>query len=334
MKAVIFPEARRYSIKDIAIPKISNDEVLLKNSYAGLCGTDIHIFKGEYYSRYPLIPGHEFSGIIVDKGENVKNFEKGDHVVVQPNISCNKCFYCKKNEQNFCEVMKSYGVNINGGFAEYSKVLASNLYKIDGLNLKEAAILEPLSCVIYGINSIKINPGDRALIFGAGPIGLLILQLLKVKGASSITVMDINKRRKDIVMAFGSDEFLSNDENLDKNLRSKSKRSYDILIDATGKPSVCEKLIEYADNRARLLFYGVCPKDSKISIDPYQIFRKGISIYGAFSLNNTMPLAIGLIKDKKINVEDLISHELELNEFAVALSIAEKGDCLKILFKC
>jgi D-arabinitol dehydrogenase (NADP+) len=334
MKAIVFPGTGKFLIKEVEIPEVGNCEVLLKNNYAGLCGTDIHIFNGEYYSRYPLIPGHEFSGVVVEKGKNVNNFKKGDRVAVQPNISCNKCYYCKKDEQNFCENMKAYGVDINGGFAQYTKVKASNLYDINGLSMKEAALLEPLSCVIYGINSINVCPGDRALVFGGGSIGLLLLQMLKIKGVSSVTVIDINNKRKGIAESLGADGFLINDESLDKKLQSISRNGFDILVDATGKPSVCEQLMEYADNKARILFYGVCPINSKINIDPFLIFRKSLSIHGAFSLNNTMPFAIELAKGKKINLESLISHELTLDDFGKALSVLKKEDYLKIIFSC
>src|SRR4030042_6888763 len=102
MEAVIFPEVKKVLIKEVEDPEISEDEVLLKNSYAGLCGTDIHIYHGDFFATYPLIPGHEFSGVIKKIGCNVSDFKKGDNVVVSPHISCNKCYYCQRNEQNFC----------------------------------------------------------------------------------------------------------------------------------------------------------------------------------------------------------------------------------------
>ena len=334
MRAVLFPEVRKILIKEVEIPKINDDEVLLKNSYAGLCGTDIHIYNGDFFSSYPLIPGHEFSGVIEEIGSNVKNFKRGDKVVVYPNISCNTCYYCQRNEQNFCLNLKSYGVTTNGGFAEYSKILASNLHKIENIGLKEAALLEPLGCVIYGLRSIKVNYGDKALVFGAGPIGLIILQLLKISGVSGITMVDINNKKMKIAKDFGADEFLWNDKNLDKKLKSISYYGYDILIDATGNSRVCEQLFKYANKRARLLFYGVCEKDKTISISPYQIYRNDLSVFGAFSLNKTIPSAIELVKNKKINLKSLISHELELSEFNEIFKIMDSGDFLKIIFKC
>ena len=334
MKAVLFPEVKKILITEVEIPKINEDEVLLKNSYAGLCGTDIHIYHGDFFSTYPLIPGHEFSGVIEELGSNVKNFKKGDAVVVYPNISCGKCYYCQRNEQNFCINLGAYGVTVNGGFAQYSKILASNLHKIDKISLKEAALLEPLSCVIYGLSSIKVNYGDKALIFGAGPIGLIILQLLKISGASRITVIDVDKKKEKIAEQFGASEMLLNDEKLDKNLKSISEYGFDIVIDATGKSQVCEQLFKYTNNRARILFYGVCEKNKKISISPYDIYKKDLSIYGAFALNQTMPIAIELLKNNKINVKDLISHELELSDFNKALKIVDSGDFSKIIFKC
>jgi threonine dehydrogenase-like Zn-dependent dehydrogenase len=149
--------------------------------------------------------------------------------------------------------------------------LASNLHKIDNISFKEAALVEPLASCIYGLSSIKVNYGDKALIFEAGPIGLIILQLFKISGASRITMVDVDKKKEKIVEAFSASEMLLNNEKLDKNLKSISKYGFDIVIDTTGKSQVCEQLFRYVNNKARILFYGVCGKNKKINISSCQI---------------------------------------------------------------
>lgn len=334
MKAVLFKKPKMLQIKDIDVPTITDGEVLVRNKYAGFCGTDLHIFNGDFLSEYPLIPGHEFCGIVEKIGVDVKNFNVGDKVVISPNICCNKCYYCNINQQNFCENFGGYGVTENGGFAQYSKILASNLIKIENMDMKEAAMLEPLACVIYGLNKVKANYGEKALIFGAGPIGIIILQLLRISKLSNITVVEIDKKKEEICMKFGADNFLINNDKLDKNLKEISNNGFDIIIDATGQAKICEQIFQYANNNARILLYGVCEMNSKISISPFLIYRKDLSAYGAFSYNRTMPAAIELVKNKKIHLKELISHEYGLVDFEKVLNTAIKGSFSKILIDC
>jgi len=337
MKAVVFPKVKELEVRDIEEPQIANNEVLVKNIYAGFCGTDIYIYNGDFISSYPLIPGHEFSGIIEKVGNNVKTLKKGDRVSIYCDLYCGKCYYCKRNEQNHCINLKGYAIDygFGGGFAEYSKILESNAYKIsDNLSLKEAALVEPLACFIYGLSRIKINYGDKAIIFGVGSIGLVMLQLLKNSGVSHIIMVTHNKEKIKIGEKFGADEVVLNDENLDDKLRSISKNGYDILIEATGLAKICEQIFRYTNKLARVLLYGVSKKDSFIKIRPYQIYEDDLAIYGAFALKNTFAAAIELLENKKIDLEGLISHEFKLADFKKAFDMAKSGKALKIIINC
>lgn len=334
MKAIVFNKPDDYEYKDVDLPEIDDCEILVRNKYAGLCGTDIHILKGEFLSTYPLIPGHEFSGIVEKIGKKVREFAVGDHVVIDPNICCNKCVFCKINEQNFCENFGGYGVTRNGGFAQYSVIYESNLHKINDLALEEAAMIEPLSCVIYGLNKIKINYGENVIIFGAGPIGILLLQLLNLKGVGKTVVVDINPKKLKTAKEFGASEAVLNDSSLGKELKKISRYGFDILVDATGISEVCQQIFEYANINARILLYGVCKQNEFIKISPYNLFRKNLSVYSAFSYNRTMPQVISLLKSKKVNVKSLISHRLKLDEFDKALEIIKEGSYSKIIFDC
>lgn len=142
MKAIVVEKPNYHIIKDIETPEPGDYDVLVNNHFAGFCGTDMHILKGDYLSTYPLIPGHEFAGIVETTGKKVKKFKRGDQVVIDPNICCNKCKFCVANEQNFCEEFGGYGITRNGGFAKYAVISESNLHKIDDIALEEAALLE------------------------------------------------------------------------------------------------------------------------------------------------------------------------------------------------
>jgi D-arabinitol dehydrogenase (NADP+) len=334
VKAVVVDKPGHYIVKEIETPEPGEHDVLVKNHFAGFCGTDMHILKGDYLSTYPLIPGHEFAGTVEKTGKCVESFQSGDNVVIDPNICCNKCRYCNINEQNFCVDFGGYGVTENGGFAEYSLIRESNLHKVNGVSLEEAALLEPLACVIYGLSRIQINHGDSAVIFGAGPIGILLLQMLNICGVSKTVIVDINDVKLQTAKKFGATTTIKNDNYIKENLGAISDSGYDILIDATGRESVTEQIFEYADYNARILLYGVCASNSVTRISQFEIFRKNLSIYGAYSYNRTMPRAIELLNSKRINVVDLISHRYKLSEFDKALDTIDKGSHLKIVFDC
>jgi D-arabinitol dehydrogenase (NADP+) len=337
MKAVIFPEVKKIEVKDVEKPKIANNEVLVKNIYAGFCGTDIHIYDGDFISTYPLIPGHEFSGVIEETGSSVTSLKKGDRISVYCDLYCGKCYYCRKNQQNHCENLKGYGIDYGygGGFAEYSKILESNAYKInDNISMKEAALVEPLACCIYGLNRLKVDYNDKAIIFGVGSIGLILLQLLRNSGVSHITMVTHNKEKIRIGKEFGADEVVLNDESLDDKLKSISKKGFDVLIEATGIPQICEQIFKYTNKLARVLLYGVSKKDSLIKISPYKIYEDDLAIFGAFALRNTFSEAIGLLENKKIELEKLISHEFKLKDFNQAFEVAKSGKAIKIAIDC
>jgi D-arabinitol dehydrogenase (NADP+) len=335
MKAVVFPGIKKFEIRDIEIPEIGGNEVLIKNSYAGFCGTDFKIYNGDYVARYPLIPGHEFSGIVEKVGKDVKGVVKGQRVAVEHTITCGNCYYCKRNEQNLCINRGSYGTTANGGFAEYSKVTDNCIHILgENVSLKEAALQEPLGCAILGLERINIRFGDKALIFGIGPIGLILLQLLNIRGVSSITMVDVHEDKIKIGKKFGASEVLINNENLDDKLKSISEYGFDIVIDATGLTKVCEQLFKFVNKSGRILFFGHPEHEEKISISPYQIHKNDLSIYGSFSLKRNTAQALELLENKKIDLESIISHEFKLTDFAEAFELAKTGKFTKIMFNC
>jgi 2-desacetyl-2-hydroxyethyl bacteriochlorophyllide A dehydrogenase len=335
MKAVVFPKIKKFEIKDIEIPEINDKEVLIKNSFAGFCGTDLKIFNGDYVAKYPLIPGHEFSGIVEKVGKNVKGIKKGQRVAIEHTITCGSCYYCKRNEQNLCINRGSYGTTANGGFAEYSKVTENCIHILsDSISLREAALQEPLGCGILGLEKIDIKYGDKALVFGIGPIGLILLQLLNIRGVSMITMVDVHKDKIETGKKFGASNVLMNDKDLDKNLKSVSEYGFDIVIDATGISKVCEQLFRYVNKNGRILFFGHCEHDETISISPYQVHKNDLSIYGSFSLKRNTAQALELLASKKINLDGIISHEFKLTDFAEAFELAKTGKFTKIMFNC
>lgn len=331
MKAIVFPAAQTISFETVPDPACGDDDVVVKVAHSGICGTDIHIYRGEYMSDFPLIPGHEFGGEVVEVGKNVTDVVLGDRVVVDPNIYCNHCDFCRNEQANHCSNLSVVGVTRNGGFAEYVDVPAKSVYKIptDFTNT-QAAFVEPLACVVWALKRMRVNPADRILIFGSGPMGLLLLQALRHGGASQITMVDKQPARLHMAKQFGASQILTADANLDGQLRSLAPFGYDIVVDATGVPSVIESSFQYLKVRGQFLQFGVTPINARITVSPYDIFHKDWQIIGSFALCYTFLPAIELLANNVIDVNPLVSHKLPLAEFETGFKRFMAGETLKV----
>jgi 2-desacetyl-2-hydroxyethyl bacteriochlorophyllide A dehydrogenase len=314
MLAYVIEKKRLGVVKEVPIPKPGDHDVLIKVMAAGLCGTDAHIFLGEYYSSFPMIPGHEFAGIVAKTDKNVKQFQEGQSVVADPNIFCEKCHFCKQNMQNFCLNFQAAGVTRDGAFAEYVVVPEGCVFEIENIGFTAGALVEPLSCVVYGQMRARPQVGDSVLIFGAGPIGLLHLQLAKRNGVSYAAVVDIKAERLEIAKKLGAnDVYLSNPE-LDNELHKEFPFGFNLVIDTSGVPKVVENAVAHVKNSGTMLIFGVCPPETKINISPYEIYKRDLKIIGSFALKKTFQPAINLIKNQMIDVSVISGDQITLKE--------------------
>lgn len=323
MKALVFIEPGRLELRTLPDPKPDSGEVILRTGACGVCGTDVHIFHGEFIASYPVIGGHEFAGEIVELGDDSGEFKPGDRVAVDPVLPCGVCRFCKVGRFNQCKSLGATGVTKDGAFAELVTVPASNLYPIGDLPYDEACFIEPLSCVLWGITMVGVEPGTTALIFGAGPIGLLLMQTIKHCGASSVTVVDLIHHRLDLAGKLGADR-----THLDPSpeaLLAEEPDGYELVVDATGVPSVVEGAFQFIAPGGKLLIFGVCPPEGRISLSPFEIYRKDITIVGSFSLNKTFGAAHRLVLSGAIKVKPLLSHSFPLEELPRALDLVSKS---------
>lgn len=333
MKAARITEAHKTEVTELPTPEISPDDVLIQVKAAGICGTDIHILKGEYeLARFPMVPGHEFSGEIVAVGDNVTRFKTGDRVTADPNIPCNRCESCQRNEPNQCHNLSVVGVTRDGAFAEYVSVPEAVVFSIGDLSYSDAALIEPLACVAWGLQRVQIQAGNRVLVFGAGPMGCLLAQAVAAAGASQIDITDVVPRRLEIMEKVGvTNAILSAD--LPTQAKELAPYGYDIVVDATGVPAVIEQMIDYARPRGKLWQFGVAPDTATASFSPYDIFRKDLSIIGSFAVNRTFHESIMMIGSGKIDLNPLVSHQLPIADFQEGLRIAQEDpDRMKIQF--
>jgi len=292
--------------------------ITIRVNASGICGTDLHIFLGEYLGDYPIIPGHEFSGDVVAIGDKVDKFQIGDRVAIEPNLSCGICDACLHNRQHFCEDWQAIGVTMSGGMATHVIVPQQAAFTIGDLSFEEAAFMEPLSCVIHGVGLIGSALGAQILLIGAGPIGMLLLRTLKNIGAARLDIIEKNESRRNFAAAERTGQVFSD-------FSQVKKEHYDIVVDATGVISVLEQCISYVRPAGKILFFGVPPKGKVMTIEPFKLYNKELTIMSSYTSLRNSKQAIDLISVGRIVVKDLISHRLPLNELEDGLRLVLDG---------
>ena len=332
MKAFFIDEVRKASVKEIEIPVPQDDEVLIKVMAVGLCGTDAHLFLGDYDNPYPTIPGHEFSGIVAGVGKNVKNLKIGQRVAADPNIYCEDCDMCKQNKQNYCLDYKGLGNHVPGAFQQYMTINHRSVYDIGNLSFTAASMIEPLACVLHGHDRARPDFADRILILGAGPIGLMHLQVCKNDGAQFMAIADIKEDQLRLAKELGADYTIYNGEGAEEEHRKISKDGFDLIIDCTGIPKVIENSISLMANEGRMLFFGVCSETAKIQVSPFEIYQRELHFIGSNSLKKTFYQAMHQLQREKVQVSQLIGDKILLDDLPVQIqAFAEKRTKLKTI---
>lgn len=314
MKAIQFTAKGEARLADLAIGDLPPCHALVRVKAAGLCHTDIDVLHARYGDgAFPLVPGHEYAGVIEALASDVTGLKIGDRIAVDPNLPCGTCPSCRKGLTNLCRDLKAYGVSHNGGFAEYSIVRADQLHDIGDMPFPIAALAEPLACVVNGLDSAGLRNSapavEDALVIGAGPIGLLLALSLKAVGAKSVTVADINEDRLAFAAGLGLGGIASGSAAF-----AAKRRSYDFVADATGIASVAEDMIDLLADGGTALFFGVCAPDARISVSPFEIFRRQLKLVGSHSLNRSIPDALDILRRDDGSMAKLVSHQLTLEE--------------------
>ncbi|QOX65271.1 zinc-dependent alcohol dehydrogenase family protein [Anoxybacterium hadale] len=330
MKAIVYNAPRDYELKEIPRPVIKPNQVLIKVAACGVCRTDMHIHEGDFISAFPLTPGHEFTGEIAEVGSQVTELSVGDRVVGDNTVLCGECYYCRRNQPLFCENFYSLGCNGPGGYAEYVAVNHDKVFPIsDNLTYDQAIFVEPLACAIHGMDVIAPKCGDDVLIFGAGPTGILLAQLLKHGGAANVVVCASSQEKLNLIQKNGYAQTVwmdRKDYSVHTNvLKEMYPQGFDIVIDATGAPEVLEQCFEFPKKTGKIVIYGVCSSDAKITISPYQIFSNELKVLGSFAQTHCFDRAVKYLENGVIKVDDLVAGHFSLKEFGDVMDVMVNG---------
>jgi len=334
LAVVVNRESNKPIFKEVQIPKIKDDEILIKVKKAGICGTDIPIFDGIRQVKNNHIPGHEFSGIVAKIGKDVKKVKLKDRVTAGLVINCGKCKFCKKELDSLCEKLEEIGISKNGAFAEYVKVPERIIHKLPkNMTFEEGASIDPLASAYRIVKKADIKKSDTVGIFGSGSIGLYAVQLAKLSGAKKIinigTKNDIFKLK--LAKELGADEVLINDKNISEKIKKTNNNNYlDVAIEATGNPDVFQTCIDSVEKSGRISLGGIFHRKTEFYIE--KIVSRELEIKGSFCYNNEeFKNAIELVKDKKINTDKLISHRFKLEEINKGIELIKQKKAIKIM---
>ena len=332
-----------YNNKDIRIeeipkPKISPDELLVKVMACGICGSDVM----EWYriKKAPRVLGHEMTGEIVEVGKKVKKFKVGDRVFVSHHVPCNKCHYCLDGQHTVCETLHSTNFD-PGGFSEYLRVpkinVALGTFRLpDEISFEDGTFIEPLGCVIRGQRRANIKPNHTVLVIGSGISGILHIQLARVKGVKKIIATDVNEYRMNSAKKFGADVVIDAKEDVPRRVREVNNgKLVDQVIVCTGAVSAINQALKSVDKGGTILFFAPTDPGIDIALPFNEFWSNQITLTTTYAAApDDIKEAIDLIRSKKINVHDMITHRLNLAETCKGFQIvADAKDSIKVIIE-
>ena len=306
MKSLVLHQPGDVSVCDFPEPALAEDGVKIAVHYGGLCGTDFHKYHGRNGSRkvtYPVILGHEISGIVEETGNKVTRFKPGDRVTVDPNWNCGQCWFCRHDMPHMCE----NGKGVVKGFTEYICPPERNVYHLpDGLSLRDACLSEPLSCCLHGIELLDLKVGNSVLILGLGSIGTMMLEVLKSMKTGPLIVVETDVRKKDKALSLGADLFIDPiHEDVPEVIKKAGIPNVDRVMECVGNRHTIQNALHYAGKCATVVLFGVSDPSDPPVFDQYEAFTKELTIRNSFTNPYGMQKAIDLLASGTIDPETL-----------------------------
>jgi len=321
-------------VEEKPVPEIKRlEDVLIEVKACGLCGTDPAILEGRHPSSPPVILGHEYGGVVVDVGKGVSLVEPGDHVVVDPNIKCGRCRFCRNAKQNLCSNMRTLGIHLDGGFAQYNAAPQSAVYKVpEDMDWRDVALVEPVSCVINGVRRSGIGLGDSVAIIGAGPIGLIWAALSKEAGATKVIVSETVPARQEAARKLGADSVVDpRRTNVVEAVKAETEGGVDVAVEVVGNPLTVQQAVQMIGFGGRAVLFGTCPEESQVNLKPYDLMRHEKGILGSFAANFTFRPAIEAMYRKQVRSDILFTHQFNVQEIYKAIEVHRAGKSIKVL---
>lgn len=339
MLAVMKPEAKPgIEIRDVAIPQIGANDVLVRVKVASICGTDLHIYNWDRWAQGrihpPLIPGHEFCGEVVAYGNEVTSVKEGDFVSAEMHVACGKCLQCRTGEAHICQFVKIIGVDADGAFAEYVRIPESNIWKLDPAIPQEyASILDPLGNAMHTVLAGEIAAKTVA-VTGCGPIGLFSIAVARAVGASTVFAIEVNPHRRRVAQQMKADFVLdpSKDDVTQIVMEQTAGLGVDVVLEMAGHPTAIRTAFDIVRRGGRISLLGLTSKPISLNFSEDIIF-KGITVQGINGrrMYQTWYQMTALLKSGKLDLHPVITDRMSMKDFSKGMERLTSGEASKIL---
>lgn len=325
MKALRWHGVKDLRLENIEEPKPAKGEVKIKVEWCGICGSDLHEYTaGPIFiplephplsgDKAPITMGHEFSGQVVEVGEGVTRAAVGDRVVVEPIYSCGTCEACKRGKYNLCDKMGFYGLaGGGGGFSEYAAVPEVMIHKIpESVSFEQGALVEPSAVALHAVRSSKLKVGDKAAVFGTGPIGLLVIEALRASGASEIYAVELSEERKQKAAELGAIVIDPKQYDAVEEIHKRTQGGVDVAFEVTGVPPVLTQAINSTRIGGETMIVSIFEKEA--SIHPQNIVLKERSVTGIIGYCDVFPAVISLMAQGYFQADKLVTKRIKLDQ--------------------
>ncbi|TSB47584.1 zinc-binding dehydrogenase [Alkalicoccobacillus porphyridii] len=323
------------SLLTVDEPTVKAGQVKIEVKYAGICGSDLHTYEGNYKVNAPVTLGHEFAGVVTEVGAEVSDFQVGDRVTSETTFYiCGECRYCKSGDFNLCNHRKGIGTQVNGGFAKYLVAKASSVHKLPkNVDYASASLTEPLACAYHAVNKATIQPGDVAVVLGPGPIGLLTAQVARAFGARVvITGLTNDQTRLDKAKELGIEDIVNIEKEDIKERVDHLTNGYgaDLIFECTGAVPAANMGLDLLAKKGQYVQVGIFSQ-AKIEIDFEKIIQKEIRVVGTRSQKSAdWEPSLEMMNDGRVDAKALITHEFNIDEWDKGYEAIKSGKAIKV----
>lgn len=336
MKAVRLEVTGQLLLSEVEKPVPGPGELLVRIEACGICGTDRHIFHGEFPSKPPVTLGHEFAGIIEAVGTDVTDFRPGMRVTGDPNIACHRCEECRRGRVNLCRNLRAIGIHRDGGFADYVCMPQSQAFALPvDLDPLHGAFCEPLACCIHGVDLARLETGSSVVVLGGGLIGLLTVQLAKLAGATRIVLVTRSREKRRLAESLGATATADpGDGDIIARIVAKDgllPGGADVVFECAGVTDTMQQAPRLARSGGTAVILGVMPQGKTIEIEPFDLLFREVALVSSFINPFTHARAADLIASGKLEVEPLISRRIGLDEAPDAIANPARGGEIRVL---
>jgi len=333
MKALMLDGIRKTSLHDVPVADVGPRDIKIRVKSCGMCGTDHSVYAGSLVlpGEFPFYTGHELSGTVEEIGSEVDDISVGDVVTTNPVRYCGDCYRCRTGQQHYCERLAELW-KPNGGMSEFVVADRQQVFVVpEGVGFDAAAFAEPVSVCLHCIDMAEIRPGMSVAITGAGPIGLILLQLAVRAGAAFVLVSEPDKKKRALAEKLGADVTIdpTKEDLVSKAFEVTNNRAFDVVIEASGNTEAATQALAITGMKSTLFWFSVYPMDLTIPVSPFIMYTKELTIKGVFFSPYTFPRTISLLP--KLDLESLISHHVSLDESPGIFDLYESGKAIKIM---